>query len=170
MDTETRFTDLRLRHAVTADTKDLVRVHFDVVHGSTSGSYPVEVHRGWSEAPDDSRRRTDPREAIERGEDLFAVAEISYRIAGFGSIVPAIEELRAMYVDPAFGGSAVLRRLEDEASRLGLSALRMDASLNAESFYARHGYEIIQRGVHRLAAGVDMPCVTMRKPIVADHD
>jgi putative acetyltransferase len=39
----------------------------------------------------------------------------------------------------------------------------MAASINAEAFYRRAGYEFVERGVHRLGGGVEMACVRMKK-------
>jgi hypothetical protein len=33
------------------------------------------------------------------------------------------------------------------------------------SFYRRHGYQGVERGVHRLWTGREMPCVKMRKEL-----
>ncbi len=160
---------VHLRPGTEADTNDLVRVHFAAVHGGASKAYPADVLRSWAVAPDDEQRRAVTRETIERGDELFVVAEVDGVVCGFGSIVPASEELRAVYVDPSFGGrgvgSAILRRLEELASDRGLPKLQMDASINAEGFYTKHGYAVSRSGVHRLAGGVEMACVTMSKGI-----
>jgi hypothetical protein len=41
----------------------------------------------------------------------------------------------------------------------------MAASINAEAFYARHGFAVVERGTHRLHSGVEMACVRMRKAL-----
>jgi hypothetical protein len=38
-----------------------------------------------------------------------------------------------------------------------------DASINAEAFDRRAGYEIVERGVHRLRSGHEMACLKMKK-------
>jgi putative acetyltransferase len=162
-------TNIHLRSGTAADADDLVRVHFDAVHRTASASYPSPVLDCWAVAPNDAQRRAATREAIERGEELFVVATLNGAVCGFGSIVPASDELRAVYVDPDFGGrgvgSAILRRLEEMASDHRVSQLQMDASINAERFYIKHGYRVVRRGVHRLAGGIEMACVTMSKGI-----
>ncbi|HEV2293195.1 MAG TPA: GNAT family N-acetyltransferase [Tepidisphaeraceae bacterium] len=162
-------TGVHLRAGTVADADDLVRVHFAAVHGTASTAYPSAVLHSWAVAPDDARRRAATRQAIERGDELFVVATLDGVVCGFGSIVPASGELRAVYVDPDFGGRgvglALLRRLEEMASDHGMSELHMHASINAERFYVKHGYRVVRRGVHRLAGGIEMPCVTMSKGI-----
>ncbi len=162
-------TGVHLRPGTVADANDLVRVHFVAIHGTASKAYPADVLFCWVVAPDDEQRCAVTRETIERGDELFVVAEVDGVVCGFGSIVPASEELRAVYVDPSIGGggvgSAILRRLEELASDRGLPKLQMDASINAEGFYSKHGYAVSHRGMHRLADGVEMACVTMSKGI-----
>jgi hypothetical protein len=51
---------------------------------------------------------------------------------------------------------------------LGLKRLQMDASLTAEAFYRAAGYQIVERGVHRMRTGNMMACVKMVK-ILPDH-
>ena len=41
--------------------------------------------------------------------------------------------------------------------------LELDASLNAEPFYAALGYEAVERGEHVLRSGLRMAAVKMRK-------
>lgn len=88
---------------------------------------------------------------------------------GFGSIVPESEELRAVYVHARAGrcgvGSAILEQLELLAVSHGCAQLQMDASVNAEAFYRRNGYIVVERGIHRLSSGHDMACVKMRKTL-----
>jgi hypothetical protein len=39
----------------------------------------------------------------------------------------------------------------------------LNASLNPERFYCRHGHSVIKRGSHRLRSGTIMDCVKMSK-------
>src|SRR4051794_21826924 len=116
-------TGVHLRPGTAMDANDVVRVHFAAVRETASAAYPSHVLDCWAVAPDDGRRRAATREAIERGDELFVVATLNGVVCGFGSIVPASGELRAVYVDPDFGnrgvGSAILRRLEEMASHHG---------------------------------------------------
>jgi putative acetyltransferase len=45
----------------------------------------------------------------------------------------------------------------------GVLRLDLDASINFEAFYARHGYAVVERTVHRFQSGHEMACVKMRK-------
>jgi putative acetyltransferase len=107
---------------------------------------------------------------IERGEELIVVAmEPAGKIIGFGSIVPTSSELRAVYVDAAYGGQgvgrALLARLEELARDAALTELRMDASINAVPFYEANGFISLEPGEHIMPSGARMACVRMRKAL-----
>ena len=141
-------------------------MHFEAVRRTASPFYPVEVIESWARVPDDGRY-AQIRSAISGSDELCLVAERGGEVVGFGSIVPSLSELRAVYVRPDVGrcgvGGAILRDLERMALAQGLTELHMDASLNAEAFYLRHGYQVVDRGIHPMSGGGQMACVKMRK-------
>ena len=100
------------------------------------------------------------------------MAEDASGVIGCGSIVPLLQELRAVYVHPGAGrrgvGSAILRCLAQLALDRGVLQLQMDASINAEAFYRRAGYKILERGVHRLRSGREMACLKMKKSLTQE--
>jgi putative acetyltransferase len=159
---------IRIERAVPADAAEIVRVHRAAVHGTAAASYPDAILASWS-PPVSAARIESTRGDIEAGDELFFVARHSETIAGFGAIEPKSQQLQALYVDPAFGrrgiGGRLIAALEETARSLGLPLLQMAASVNAEAFYARHGYEVVQRGTHRLSSGQEMACLFMRKTL-----
>ena len=162
------------RPVTISDVEALLRVHYAAVHGpGPSTFYAENIIQSWSPSPTDEHRINQLRKAIENSTELFVVAESAENalIIGFGSIVPAQQELRAVYVDPLFGrrgvGPKILSHLEALAILHGTDILHVDASLNAERFYNRHGYSVVQRASHRLSSGVDMDCVKMSKKLCA---
>jgi putative acetyltransferase len=160
---------LQIRPATIADAEDMVRTHFAAVHGIASDFYPPEVLEHCSRQPDETSYHQ-VRQSIMNDDELCLVAEDDAGVVGFGSIVPALQELRSLYVHPCFGrrgvGAMLLVRLEQQAIAQGVEQLHMDASLNAEAFYRRQGYEVIERGVHRFHMGQEMACVKMRKALM----
>jgi putative acetyltransferase len=157
-----------VRPAVAADAETIIHVHFAAVHRTASTFYSPEVLDSWSRRPDEARYQQ-MREIIIGGDELVLVAEVASRVVAFGSIVPRLRELRAVYVHPDAGGrgigSQVLAALERLALERGVSHLHMDASVNAEAFYQHAGYEVVERGIHRLRTGQDMACVKMFKTL-----
>lgn len=157
-----------VRAATVTDAVGIIDVHHAAVHQIASSSYPPEVLDNWSREPDE-RRYQQMRDIIATGDELILIAEDDSRVCGFGSIVPRLGELRAVYVRPGLGrrgiGSQILAALEHLALAKGVTDLHMEASVNAEPFYRRAGYSVIERGTHRLSAGYDMPCVKMSKSL-----
>jgi len=71
------------------------------------------------------------------------VAEVSEKVVSWGAIRG--DQLEGLYTDPQFDsqgiGTKLLRMLEELMQRRGISAVRAEASSNAEAFYLRRGYE-----------------------------
>lgn len=157
-----------MRRGTETDAEGMSRVHFEAVRRTASAFYSSEVIESWAHTPDDVRREQF-RRAIAGGSELFVVAEAEGGVVGFGSIVPGLHELRAVYVDPRVGrcgiGGRILKELERLALTQGIPALHMDSSVNAEAFYSQNGYEVIEKGAHRLSDGTEMACVRMKKAL-----
>jgi len=155
-----------IRPAIPADAVAIIDLHFAAVHDTAAVSYPREILDEWSRSPSEARYQR-IREAIANGEELFVVAETASGVVGFGSILSSQEELHAVYVHPAVArrgiGSQILAELERLAIERGVRQLKLSASLNAEAFYRRAGYEVIERGVLRLSPDIEMACVKMKK-------
>lgn len=165
---ETETQPIHVRPAVDTDAEPIIHAHFVAVHQTASDFYTPEVLESWSRRPDETRYQQ-IRQAIAKGHELFLVAEGLSGVVGFGSIVPAANELRALYVHPRIARQGVGANLLVHLERLAVSRhcpyLQLEASINAEDFYRRHGYEVVERGVHRLASGHEMACVKMKKTL-----
>lgn len=76
---------------------------------------------------------------------------------------------KGLYVHPNSGrqgiGARILAVLEQAAIALGLLYLQIDAAINAEAFYHKQGFEVIEYTTHRLACGQEMACVRMQKTL-----
>jgi putative acetyltransferase len=155
-----------LRSASAADAEAIIRTHFAAVHETAAEFYPSEILNSWSPEPDEARYEQ-IRRTIAKGDELFVVPEDASGVVGFGSIVPSLQELRAVYVHPRATrtgvGASILHELERLAVEKHCVYLQMDASVNAEAFYSRHEYEVVSRGVHRLASDHEMACTKMKK-------
>ena len=163
---------INIRHATHSDAEDIVRVHYDAVHGLTSSIfYSSNILNSWSPSPTDQSNINRLRQSIEDSERFIAVAESVTNdvIIGFGIVIPSKQEIHAVYVDSAFAGqgigSRILLKLEEIALVHGANKLYLDGSLNAERFYFNHGYSLIKRGTHQLNSGTIMDCVHMSKDL-----
>jgi putative acetyltransferase len=71
------------------------------------------------------------------------VAEIDGQVVGWGAICG--DRLEGLYTDPDFAGRGIgtelLSKLEVLMLARGVRTIRAEASLNAEGFYLRRGYE-----------------------------
>lgn len=158
---------LIVRPAERKDARGILEAHYSAVHDTASRDYPAPILNEWSGPVTPERiewylTRSFPNETT-------LVAEVDGKIAGFGAIVEAMSELRAVYVSAQFGnrgvGSALLQGLERLAREKGCKDLHMDSSLTAAGFYRRHGYLEVSRGEHTLRLGSKMACVQMRKTL-----
>ena len=159
---------IRIELAQTQDAAAIVEIHYAAVHQTAKSFYPEDLLNGWSR-PIDSARIERIQRTIENPDEWLIVAKQNNLIVGFGSIVPKNNELRGLYVHPSFGrrgiGARILTVLECEARYLGLLYLQMNASINAEAFDRKHGFEITKYATHQLASGQEMACVKMRKTL-----
>jgi putative acetyltransferase len=159
-----------VRFATVNDAEAILRAHYAAVHETAAKDYPQEILDEWS--------TTVGRERIEKFEkqlrenpdkEIVVVAEGDGQIVGFGAIVPANKELRAVYVSPHAGGkglgTAILQFFEDAARKLDVPELNLDSSLTAEDFYVKQGYTVVRRGKHKLRFGNVMDCVHMKKEL-----
>lgn len=137
------------------------------IRGLAADRYPPEIIDAWA-APvtDDSVAAL----LLDAGGEIRLVAELDGEAVGIGALVLEESELRACYVAPDAArrgcGSALVREIERIARAHGLRRLELVASLNAEPFYAAHGYRVLGRDGHVLRTGHRMAAVRMGKDLV----
>ena len=156
-----------MREATVEDARAIIQAHHDAVHTTAARDYEADVLDEWSGAIND--RVASMEDQIKNNPDgsLMLVAELDGKVVGFGEVVAAQRELRAVYVSPECGrsgvGRALLTELEKRAQALGAAKLWLDSSLTAEPFYRAQGYQSDERSAHRLRSGKMMACVKMQK-------
>lgn len=153
---------LCIRPARDAERRALWRIHTRSVRELCRGAYSPREVRTWVELlrPEGYLRPDQPRAVL--------VAERGRRVVGFGQLDTVTGELEALYVLPeevGLGiGTTLLAALEALAWRAGVAALRLDASLNAESFYRERGYVSLHQALRIITPEVRLACVRMEKP------
>lgn len=159
-------TEITYARGTEADATGIMDVHYAAVSRTARLHYHDEVIENWSR-PTDLERIERTAQAIRGGKELFVVAHKGAQVVGFGSIVPGNQELRGLYVHPLVGrrgvDTRILAMLEELAAESEMTEINLDASVNAEQFYAKHGFDVVERGVHVLSSGHRMACVKMRK-------
>jgi putative acetyltransferase len=148
------------------EVRTYLEIHTSAIRGLAITHYAPEVIEGWivpitEDTIRDVTANTD--------HEIRLIAEIDGTPVGIGALVVERSELRACYVAaPAARrgcGSALLREIERLALEHGLTRLVLAASLNAEAFYASHGYEVRERREVVLGTGHRLPAVFMGKDL-----
>lgn len=157
-----------IRKATVADAGAILRVHFEAVHKTAAHDYESDILAEWSSDLTEQRLNQMKNQlSLNQENTVMIVVVLDGSVVGFGEIAPRNNELRAVYVLPESGrmgiGKKLLHHLEDIARSHGVESLWLDSSLNAEAFYAAHGYESTGRAMHELRSGRKMPCVKMSK-------
>lgn len=160
---------IRLESAEPEDAAAILEIHAAAVHKTAAPYYSEEVINSWSRLPITRDRIERVKQKwIENPDRRVIVARQNNDTVGFG-MVDKNNELQGLYVHPDFGrggiGAKILAVLEQEAVLMGLSYLKADASINAEAFYKKQGFEVIGYATHQLASGQEMTCVKMRKTL-----
>ena len=145
-----------------------MEVHRASVRGLAASHYSEEVIDAWAARNPPSERFLTSFHANPDNE-VRLFAELAGEVVGLGVVVPQNSELRGCYVHPNAArrgvGSAIVREIERIARDHGVSQLHLDSSVNAEPFYLASGYSVVERGEHRLQAGVSMASVRMMKTL-----
>jgi len=164
-----------VRPADPADRQRIRECHVAAIRAFGPGAYDDRQVAAWAD-------KGDPEDdyPVERDGHYLVVAEQADAVApaaaddgevvGYGHLVPAEREVRAVYVHPeAAGGgvgTALLDALESRARDLRLDALTLHASLNAVGFYERAGYGRTGRETYSTVHGgetVELDVVRMEK-------
>ena len=150
---------------------DELRTYLEIVNRAIRGlaatHYPPDVIEAWVVplTADTLNHLT-----LNADREIRLIAELHGKPVGIGALVLDPPELRACYVVPEAArrgcGSALVRAIERLAAEHGLTRLDVAASINAEPFYAAHGYEVRGRRELVLRNGHRMPAVSMQKPIL----
>jgi len=154
---------VRIRPAAAADVEGIWRVHNESIRALCSARYqPREIAAWIAFRPPEAYRAA-------LGSRKLFVAESAGAIVGFGQFDPARGEVEACYVAPeAVGrgiGSDLLARMEGLARSTGHEVMHLNATLNAEPFYARMGYRRLGAAVHRVGDDVQLDCIRMEKKL-----
>jgi putative acetyltransferase len=161
-----------IRRAVPTDWRDargILEAHRAAIRGTAGAFYSREIIEDWGGLPitDDTVARF--IESKGKGE-VITVAEHDDEIVGFSEVLPADNELRAVYVAPAFGrggiGTLLLQAAEVEARTAACRRLELVSSINARAFYERNGYRMIRSDEHTLGSGRKMLCFVMEKVLL----
>ena len=118
-----------IRRAQREDGEGIWLAHPKAIREICKSHYTPEEIEAWA-----GRLRPDSYHEVVNSREFF-VAEDQGRIVGFGQLCLSTREVEAIYVHPAAVrqgiGAQLLCILEEKAKESGLTALHLDASLNA---------------------------------------
>ncbi len=147
---------IAIRRATDADRVAIARVHEASIRGLGRTHYSPEQVESWA-------AHIHP-ENYPIEHDIF-VAVDGDEVLGFGHYHNG--EIAAVYVDPSHTGRGIGRllmaKLEECGRNEGAERLFLNASLNAERFYAACGYERTREALYRTRGGVVIRCALMEK-------
>ena len=146
------------------------QTYLEIVNAAILGlavnHYPPEAIAGWVVPINDG---TLSDFVGNDDHEIRLIAELDGEPVGIGALVVERAELRACYVVPRAArrgcGSALVREIERLARENGLKRLELAGSLNAESFYAAHGYHVRERREVALRSGHRIAAVLMEKTL-----
>ena len=143
-----------------------LEIHERAIRGLAAKHYSPADIAGWVVPTTDESLRW---LALNAGRQIRLVAELDGRPVGIGAFEPERSYMRAVYVAPEGArrgcGSALVREIERIARDRGVTRLTLNASLNAERFYAAVGYEAVERTVVALSNGHRLAVVRMGKDL-----
>lgn len=150
-----------LRKASPLDAAGIWHVRVSAIRRIHEPRYPQADLIKW--APTDMPK--DFIKAVENHEWYVVTDQDLIVATGFVDIDK--KRLEAMFVLPDYQGRGIaklmINHLHNIAKAHGLSELNLDATLNAEGFYQKHGYVKIKDSVHTSPLGVSLPSVVMKK-------
>ncbi|WP_158059217.1 GNAT family N-acetyltransferase [Halorussus halophilus] len=129
----------QVRVATPDDAPAILDLHVDSIREFGPEAYDDKQVAAWANKEDGIENYP-----LEADDHHLVVAEADDTVVGYGHLVPANEEVRAVYVRPSVAGrgvgSTLLAHLEGYALGQGIDTLELWASLNAVWFYERTGY------------------------------
>ncbi|HUW81677.1 MAG TPA: GNAT family N-acetyltransferase [Phycisphaerae bacterium] len=157
---------MHVRKARVEEAQGIIDLHVDTVRRVNSRDYSPEQIDAWL-----GRRRVEVTEAMIRDGQYYVCVDDAGHLLGLGNIKG--NELVALYVSADHQGegvgSAIVRRIEEDAFRDGISQIKTDSTVTAEGFYRRQGYVAVERKVLNIARGQTLQVVAMTKKLKSEE-
>jgi len=132
-----------IRKFVQEDACAVGELFFQTVHTINAKDYAPELLSMW--APNNDEFTNLVRNCH---DNIFYVVEHESILVGFGDMRHD-GHLERLFVHKDFQGKKIgtmlLNKIEQEAHGLGLSRITTEASIRAQPFFLKHGFEVIKR-------------------------
>ena len=151
-----------LRPYLAQDAPVLAAIFAASIEGLTGDDYSESQQQAWASAAEDEEKFGKRLASV-----LTLVATLEASPVGFASLKGA-DHIDMLYVHPAAVGQGVAASLCEALEKLakgrGARSLTVDASDNAAEFFARRGYEAMQRNTVAVS-GEWLANTTMQKKL-----
>jgi putative acetyltransferase len=152
-----------IRTFKTADLEVILQLFYEVVHTTGAKYYDKEQVEAW--APKNGLDKKAWLETL--SSHLTYVADEDNKIVGFGDMTTT-GYIDHLYILKNYQGRgiarALLKKLEEEAHRLGLKELTLESSIMAMPLAKRQGYEVINEQ-RKMLRGKEFITYKMRKTL-----
>jgi putative acetyltransferase len=142
------------------DLDQIIQLFYETVHTINIKDYSQEQVDVWAPKNQDT---TKWEKSL--SDHISYVVEIDNKIVGFGDITNE-GYLDHLYTHKDFQGrgisSAILKKLEEETKKLGLSEITTEASITAQPFFEKHGYKTITEQT-KIVRGISFLNYKMKK-------
>ncbi len=157
-----------LRLAKISDAPEILQTRIAAIRAMASLHYPAAEIEDWCVA----RTADTYYAAIELKTVL--VEEVNESVVAFGQLNPKTAFIEAVYVSPRHSrqgiGLKILRALEAMAAKHGITAITLEASLNAVEFYRRAGYASVVEVEYSSTPKTSSATLRMRHEISTSAD
>src|ERR1700719_1973587 len=154
-----------LRPFLAADTPILAAIFIAAIEELTGEDYNKAQQEAWASAADDEEQF-----GKRLASELTLIATLQNSPVGFASLKGA-DHIDMLYVHPGAAGQGVASMLCDALEKLaggrGAKKLTVEASDNAEQFFAKRGYIAKQRNTVTVG-GEWLANTTMQKSLTSD--
>lgn len=160
---------VHFRQAEVKDAEAIYAVHTRAILELCSTSYSEEAVKLWA-------GRQAPHQYIPSigSKELTVAVSAQGDIVGFGHLVVGNKnghmdtcEIKGLFVSPEWTGKgiggALLENLEEQARVKEFMSIRLKSSLNAEGFYERMGYSVVDPTCKHVRCDQELQCVLMNK-------
>ena len=147
-----------------SDLGQILELFRDTIHSINIRDYSKEQIAAW--APEILDRE---KWLHSLSNNITYVAEISGNIVGFGD-ANKDGYLDRLYTHKDFQGkgiaTAILKKLEEELKKLGITEVFTEASITAKPFFERHGYDLVRSQEKKHRSGIIFLNYVMKKKLM----
>ncbi|RTE10569.1 GNAT family N-acetyltransferase [Paenibacillus whitsoniae] len=136
---------MEIRKFQVSDIREIVMLFYETVHSVNKKDYTQEQIEAWASKEDKEQRLESWRSSM--STNITLVALIDGIIVGFSDMTHE-GYLDRLFVHKDYQrqgiASSLVRALESEARRLGITQLYTHASITAKSFFEHHGFQLVE--------------------------